>query len=178
MDKFSTIKRTDDNTIQITDYETQTRQYGFKLKYSTLVVLIVIVIAAICIVLILSNSRNQNKNNADRIESGAASLSPFSEDGFILSNSSTQYITSKDFNVIKNKAEKSDYSYGELLRYSVNEIYARHGYRFISGGKFDSFYSQYQWYLDTKKVDEVSWGKLNEYEQYNLCMLVEEEDAL
>ena len=186
MNKYSTIKKIDDDTFQISEYDTRTYQFGIKFKYSSLLWIALIIVVCIVIAIICGlhkqdadntedtiNISNESQENVKTIERN----SPFFDDGFVLPNSSNIYLTTDDLNDLKSKAEKSDYTYSELLRYAVNEIYARHGYLFKTK-ELEEFYSQYQWYIELQKIIEVPWGKMNEYEQSNLILLLNEEKAV
>lgn len=199
MNKFSSIKKIDENTFQINEYDICCYKFGIKLKYSSIILGVII-----CIV--VANIWNSYKHNNGEIEfvhniinepvknstavernlsfpeegtvtksTGNEHNSPFTEDGFILPNSSNCYLSEEDLNFLDNIAEKTGYSYSLLCRFAINEIYARNGY-FFKTQEFNEFYSTYQWYKDLYKVEEVPWGELNEYERYNLTLLLSEEN--
>ena len=62
---------------------------------------------------------------------------------YIIPDSNTRYLT---------KAELWDWQY-DALGYILNEIFARHGYPFISGGKYDNYFSKQVWYSNSVIYD-------------------------
>lgn len=58
---------------------------------------------------------------------------------------SRQYIIADSNTRSLNEAELWEWDY-ESLGYVLNEIFARHGYNFIPGGKYDNFFSERPWY--------------------------------
>ena len=100
----------------------------------------------------------------------------FSRDGFLFPDSSTVRLTTSEIRELRDVAAANAETYRDLLRYAVNEIYARHGYRFESGLRFDAFYSQFEWYRALPKQSTVSWSEFNDVESYNLGLLLAEEE--
>lgn len=70
------------------------------------------------------------------------------------------------------KKELQNYSKKEL-RIIRNEIFARNGHIFISGGEMDKYFSTKNWYKKKKKVD---LSELNEVEKYNVQIIKELEE--
>lgn len=88
-------------------------------------------------------------------------------DGMVFPDSDSRYLSREEIEALK---DRSDYSYQQLLRYAVNEIYARHGYKFDEDGQYWPYYNQYSWYSEQdKKI--VSEEELNEYERSNVSLL-------
>ena len=183
MNKYSSIKKIDENTFQITEYDTRCYNFGIKIKYSYIFCIIIAVIICIVITNIYrsyghnlqsTDCSNNISNELEEISMVPEDNYPFSDDGFVFPNSSNCYLAEENLRELYDRAEKTGYSYSLLLRHSVNEIYARNGYRF-KNQELDEFYSKYQWYNDLSKVVEVSWKKMNNYEQKNLTLLLNEE---
>lgn len=97
---------------------------------------------------------------------------PFSEDGFIFPDSSEHYL---DKESIYNLNDFEDYEFKDLLGYARNEIYARHGFAFKEGGKYDNFYTQYDWYNEIEHGSVLD-SDLNEYEVANVSLIVQVEE--
>lgn len=57
----------------------------------------------------------------------------------------------------------------ESLGFIFNEIFARHGYNFIPGGKYDNFFSTLAWYTPNSNPDNTAacYPKLSSVEWYN-----------
>ena len=100
----------------------------------------------------------------------------FSYDGFIFPYSSSTRLTRSEILDLQDVAEVNGESYRNLLRFAANEIYARHGYQFDSSGRFDTFYSQFEWYRSLVKQTIVEWAEFNETERYNLGLILAEEE--
>lgn len=79
----------------------------------------------------------------------------------ILPYSSSEYLTEEEVEALPYDA----------LQYAINEIYARHGRKFVDKDVRDYFNSM-PWYSGTK--DDVSMNELNEFEQANIELLTEE----
>lgn len=172
MKQYSTIQKVNDSEFIVTDYEKIYKQKTITIKYSTIFIVILLLIASVCVSFYLKNRYGNVASDETAVCSDICY--PFSDDGFVFPLSNSQYLTSEDIDMLKAKATESEYTYQELLRFSINEIYARHGFLFL-GGKFEKFYCQYQWYLDLEKVETVNWSKFNVYEQKNIALLVDEE---
>lgn len=180
MKEFTTFRKIDDSTIEITTYTQHKFGTSAKISYGKIAAVVLTVIFC-SVTFFFATYKDTSEIETTYQEDYSAVLDenddrfiPFSSDGFVFPESSTQYITSDDLDNLAMISVESDYTYQELLRFSVNEIYARHGYQFIPGGSFDVFYSQYQWYTESIKVD-VTWDLFNDYEQHNLNLLLNEE---
>lgn len=64
---------------------------------------------------------------------------------YIIPDSDTRLLTVEDLWVW-------DY---ESLGYILNEIFARHGYHFVPGGKYDNYFSQLPWYVPNDDADNT-----------------------
>jgi len=66
------------------------------------------------------------------------------------------------------EAELWEWDY-ESLGYILNEIFARHGYNFIPGEKYDYYFSCMPWYTPNENPDNQSacYSKLSSVEWYN-----------
>lgn len=90
---------------------------------------------------------------------------PTSSDGFIFPNSDTDFIDAQELEVLSD----SD------LKYTINEIYARHGYIFRSA-ELAEYYGQFPWYEATIPSEEFSIDCFNQIEMQNWNLLVRERD--
>lgn len=95
-------------------------------------------------------------------------------DGFVFADSNERYLTLAEIEALQGN---DNYTYQELLRYAINEIYARNGYEFQVDGKYYTYYNQYEWYRETAKQN-VTYDMMNSYEQKNITMLVGVENEL
>lgn len=99
---------------------------------------------------------------------------PFSGNGNIFSESSIRKLSDNEIETLKSQSyQYIMFSYEDLLDFSINEIYARHGYIFEQNGKYDKFYKKYEWYQKTTKKNNVEWNEFNAAEKYNINKLVE-----
>lgn len=96
---------------------------------------------------------------------------PFDEDGFIFRNSSREYLGEADLKRLEEISKETDYSYKDLIRFGVNEIYARYGYAFEKGGKYEQHYGSYDWY-QTMQKGKAAYEQFNIYEKANIDLLV------
>lgn len=178
MEEFSTIRKIDDSTIEIATYEMERIGTSFTISFGKILVIILIVIFC-SLTFFLATHNNATETDKTYLEDYNTVFDKdgviFSPEGFVFPESSTQYITSNDLDNLVVISNESDYTYQELLRFAVNEIYARHGYQFAPGGRFDAFYSQYQWYVESIKAD-VTWDMFNDYECHNLNLIINEEE--
>lgn len=163
--KVSTIKKIDENTFAITDYEVFQPNIKFHIKIKIKIVLLFVIIALACIFVAIYN------NNSIPFTNDIQNTKVINESGFVFPNSSTSYLSADDIQVLEDKSYNSGYIYQELLRLAINEIYARHGYQFIKGEQYDVFYRQFDWYNNIKK-SSVSWSQFNEIEKSNLTLLI------
>lgn len=90
------------------------------------------------------------------------------ENGFVFADSNKRYLSNEEIYSLKTSDE---YTYQELLRYCINEIYARNGYKYEEGSKYWEYYNSYSWYREVPKRD-VTYEMLNQYERRNIDKLV------
>lgn len=78
---------------------------------------------------------------------------------YIIPDSNTRYLS---------EDELWEWDY-ESLGYILNEIFARHGYCFISGGKYDNFFSSLPWYTPNANTNnsEACYSQLSSVEWSN-----------
>ena len=88
------------------------------------------------------------------------------EDGYIIADSDSRYITAEDLKVL-NRDE---------LRYARNEIYARHGRRF-NDKKLQDYFNSKSWYQGSINPDNFNESVLNDYEKKNAKMILEYEKS-
>lgn len=81
---------------------------------------------------------------------------------YILPGSDTHYLTQEEINSVPSN----------LLEYACNEIYARHGRRFIDSA-FQNYFDSKSWYHGTIQPDQFDVGVFNAYETENIMRLVE-----
>lgn len=148
---------------------------------SIIVVIVVLSIVIPCVGIADSNSQEtvayattESYNDAN-VE--AASIEDVSieaqwkSSGFVFPDSDKRILTEAD---ILSLAAVEGYSEAELLRYAVNEIYARHHYSF-SSEMFSSFFNGYSWY-DGYLSAEDACALFNSIEQHNLAFLLKAEE--
>lgn len=88
-------------------------------------------------------------------------------DGMIFPNSSYEYLTNDDLAFLTNY----DNEWKKIiLQMGINELYARHGFRFGRQEILD-FYSQYSWYCGTKSMNAARC-EFNDMESWNADFLV------
>lgn len=91
--------------------------------------------------------------------------------GFVFADSNKRYLSEEE---IYNLKFYKEHTYQELLRYSINEIYARNGYIFEEGSEYWEYYNSYSWYRELTKKD-VAYEMMNKYERANIDLLVNTE---
>lgn len=177
MGRLSKWKQDAEGNIYNTDY--------FVLDVSTkhISVIVVASVALVCLVLLFAMPSSQIAPDSDAVTTLPSVSVPsqnipsyFSYDGFLFPYSSTTRLSTSEIRDLRNVAAANNESYRNLLRYAMNEIYARHGYQFDSGRRFDTFYSQFEWYRSLPKQTTVSWAEFNETERYNLGLILAEEE--
>lgn len=92
--------------------------------------------------------------------------------GYLFSDSDERYLTADDIMML---SQIDGYSQKELLRFAVNEIYARHHYLF-SDEEYLVFFNRYAWY-DGYLDAESSVSSFNEVEHKNIAILLEAEEG-
>ena len=120
------------------------------------------VIGTICGVVIVSSVLSISKcdyfNNKHK-EINIITTTSVKNNYFVIPDSSTRYLTEDDLMGLTS----------DELEVARNEIYARHGYIFVSNEWKDFFVGRY-WYTPTSK--DVT---LNSVEEYNVSMILKEE---
>lgn len=120
------------------------------------------VIGTICGVVIVSSVLSISKcdyfNNKHK-EINIIITTSVKNNYFVIPDSSTRYLTEDDLMGLTS----------DELEIARNEIYARHGYIFVSNEWKDFFVGRY-WYTPTSK--DVT---LNSVEEYNVSMILKEE---
>ena len=88
--------------------------------------------------------------------------------GFGSANAAQSYIIPDSNQRLLQPGELWKWDY-ESLGYILNEIFARHGYDFILGGKYDLFFSERAWYSPNKSNDDnkTCYLKLSSLEWQN-----------
>lgn len=181
---FSTITRLDNNTIAISEYDYKDSSTHFHIRFSIIGVCIIFAIILIVMYFYINESENIQKTIVDNGIVSAPTDNSISVDniisidssGFVFANSDIEYLTENDLVNLEQFASTSGYTYQYLLRHSINEIYARHGYQFIINGPNDIFYNQYDWYKQLDKVKRVPWEQFSKIEQHNLNLLIKAEE--
>lgn len=173
MAKFSTFELDSDNRINYADHTV----INVSIKKNILKLLVFLCLLGLLVYWVLPDA-NTEASTIETISQPTVLLAPpyFSHDGFLFSDSSTVRLSTSEIRGLRDVAAANGESYRNLLRYAVNEIYARHGYRFEAGLKFDKFYSQFEWYRVLPKQSTVAWAEFNEVERYNLGLLLAEEE--
>lgn len=97
-------------------------------------------------------------------------ISRWEDTGFLFPDSGSRYLTEADLRELE---EASGAQTPQLLRFAVNEIYARHGYRF-SMWEYFNFYSSFDWYQG-QRSDVEAVKNFNPIENANLAFLVNAE---
>ena len=105
------------------------------------------------------SSRNTNEVSTE-ITQNKTKNDPADNGGYILPNSSTQYLTDSD--VVGLDAAS--------LRIARNEIYARHGRRFKSED-LQSYFDGKSWYNGTIAPDDFSDSVLSDLEKANIKLI-------
>ena len=96
-------------------------------------------------------------------------IDTLAETGYLFPDGDSRFLTEEELYALR---DVEGYDFEVLLGLARNEIYARHGYQFRSGGNYDAFYSNYDWYtsIPHHAVDDTEF---NEYEIANRNLIVE-----
>lgn len=92
------------------------------------------------------------------------------ESGFLFKDSDSRYLNEDDIIMLSQIEGVND---ADLIRYAINEIYARHNYSFAVE-EYSDFFQNYDWY-DGYLNGEEAFSELNEFEQRNMEFLIEKE---
>lgn len=108
---------------------------------------------------------------SDTASTNLQRASSFSYCGMVFPDSNERYLTDRDIDSLN---EIAGYTERELLRYAINELYARHNYLFQTK-KYADHYNKYGFdgYYDA----ETAVAHFNEYERANLLFLCNIEKA-
>ena len=132
-----------------------------------LVLLLVIAIAAGC-----AQAADSAPSKMAIASSGSSLASQLESSGLVFPHSDTIYLTDDDLTQLR---QMNTYSYAKMLRYAVNEIYARHNYQFRES-EYTLFYGRFDWYCGYLSAEEAA-AQLNDVERYNLHFLLGAETA-
>ena len=119
------------------------------------------------------SEENGNVSEGD-FKGEEAKLIGFNENGLLFPDSNGRYLTEEELYQLQ---EVEGYDFQTLLSFARNEIYARRGYQFRQGEKYDTHYMQYEWYANMEHGD-VSEDIFNEYEWENILLIVRIEEEL
>lgn len=120
---------------------------------------VVIIISGLIITSGILSTNNINFQNKCNKEVNIVTAVSAKDNYFIIPDSSTRYLTEDDLRGLSD----------EQLEIARNEIYARHGYIFVSD-EWKDFFVNEDWYIP--KSYSV---KLNSIEEYNVAMIIKEE---
>lgn len=160
------------------------RRVGFSTPWFLIVLIVIVIVASvISSVVIPSDSKVQASapsvctsvpatgNNTDDSAFCPSLISRWKDSGFLFPDSDTRYLTEDD---IISLAQAEGYSEAELLRYAVNEIYARHHYLFTTE-KYANFFNAYDWYDGYLSADDAC-ALFNSIEHRNIATLLKAEE--
>lgn len=167
---ISTIKQIDKTTFAIKDITCINISKTFHIKYRIIIILFLCVIIGGIFFIKDNISKKSNITPLQKEQNIEVTQSPFNDNGFIFPESDSSYIIESDIVNLQNIASNSGYTFQELLRFSINEIYARHG-QIFGIEKYENFYNNYEWYQHLNKIT-VTWDMFNSYEKYNLDILI------
>lgn len=91
--------------------------------------------------------------------------------GILIPESSERSLDEGD---IRKLEQVDGYTKAELIRFAINEIYARHHYLFVNE-KYLNFYSGYEWY-DGYLDAEAAVATFSKTEHQNIALLLKEEE--
>lgn len=120
---------------------------------------VVIIISGLIITSGILSTNNINFQNKCNKEVNIVTAVSSKDNYFIIPDSSTRYLTEDDLRGLSD----------EQLEIARNEIYARHGYIFVSD-EWKDFFVNEDWYIPTSYS-----VKLNSIEEYNVAMIIKEE---
>lgn len=172
------VRETSDSfEFTINNEITESRNYGIHIPWGVIILfLIILIVVALWVFLSASHSPVKQTTMEDSEDSHLSAISNLTErfkaSGIVFSNSDTVKLTQEDFD---NLRYIEGYSYGEMLRFAINEIYARRGYSFQTE-KFVQFYHRYG--FDGHLSAEETTTHFNDVEWYNLDLLLKAERKL
>lgn len=143
-------------------------------EFSTIIgfLLCILLPALIMIAISINNPSSSNESN-ETVEL----YENWQETGILFPDSDTTLLTEADIDLLFELSDSIDELSPELLiRYCINDLYARHHYLF-STEPFHSFYSNYDWYHGFLNAED-SQNAFNDIERENLNFLVSIEKSL
>lgn len=117
---------------------------------------------------VVETSHEEKVESFEEVEESAIEECVFDEIGFIFYNSHERYLSRDEVMALRDSEE---YDFKTLLGFARNEIYARKGYPFSEGGKYYTYYMQYEWYQNMEH-GEVTDSMINDYERANIDLIV------
>lgn len=95
-------------------------------------------------------------------DSEAVWVDPDSSDEYIFPQSSSEYLTAEDFAGMDAKQ----------IQMAINEIYARHGRKFVMTD-VQEYFNSLSWYVGTVEAADFDVSVMNQYEGANINLMVE-----
>lgn len=179
--KLRILETETDYHILYTEESVSTTTYGFRLSWGALAVLAAI--GMLCLTLFVAA---QGRDTTPPPPSGPSVTVPdggqgrpsaglccvcLDTSGFVFPDSGKRDLTEADIEAL---ASSDAYTVKELLRFAVNEIYARNGYEF-STPFYREFYRQFDWYEGGLTAEQAVAG-FNRHERKNVDFLLSMED--
>lgn len=179
--KLRILETETDYHILYTEENVSTTTYGFRLSWDALAVLAAI--GMLCLTLFVAA---QGRDTTPPPPSGPSVTVPdggqagpppdsvaygLDTSGFVFPDSGKRDLTEADIEAL---ASSDAYTVKELLRFAVNEIYARNGYEF-STPFYREFYRQFDWYEGGLTAEQAVAG-FNRHERKNVDFLLSMED--
>lgn len=174
-----TVRETEDSHVirfENTKYVPSHRT-GFSISWRTIFLIFIFVLILILCTHISSHPDKTLPDASPSVSTtpsfSAEQTSPLSlwtETGLLFPDSNTRYLDESD---IISLSQIEGYTEAELLRYAVNEIYARHHYLF-SNDKYVQFFNSYEWYDGYLTAEEAS-ALFNSVEHKNIAFLLDAE---
>lgn len=94
--------------------------------------------------------------------------------GCVFPDSSNRYLTDDE---IAGLTDGGGYTRSELIRFAINELYARNHMSF-GAADLNALYSSQSWYANYGYTDRQAWENMNEIERYNLDNLIRARKAM
>ena len=179
--KLRILETETDYHILYTEESVSTTAYGFRLSWGALAVLAAI--GMLCLTLFVAAQGRDptppppSSPSVAVPDDGPAGPPPDSvaygldTSGFVFPDSGDRLLTEADIAAI---AASDTYTVKELLRFAVNEIYARNGYEF-STAFYREFYRQFDWYEGGLTAEQAVAG-FNRRERKNVDFLLSMEE--
>lgn len=151
----------DENSYKFVYTQYEQKKSSFDITISWVSILIVLAIIFVCIYFFTGEKNKFIKN--------------FEESGFVFADSDVRILTEEDIEELQSN-QNQEYDINKLLRMAINELYARHNYRF-SKEEYLNFYCKYNWYYGTSTAQQA-FAEFNLTERENLNFLCEAERNL